>query len=602
VPADCLALTVKLSSFQASNTNYISGNGHATNNNWAINIIRIVKEQVRNLERISCNNTHTVHRRRYLLEQLRLVRTFRFRSVDVLTLKLVLGDRVAFEAADDTQPSAAGCMIGTRTRVLTKFIKWAINDSKRISWLTGMAGTGKSSIALTLCRMLRNEPAVFFGGGFFCSRSSGSIAQTDVRRIIPTLARIMAGNSSEFATALAVELCKADRIAFKPVREQIEPLLFRPLSALSRTSRPIVFVIDALDELRDGSELAQLLGLIADFQTEISVKFILTSRPEMHIRGTPISNPDHNTILKLHSIDPVEVKQDICRYIEGTLVEATNGSATWYTSADVGALVELSDCLFIFASTAIKYVLDPDDDVARSARLRRATSTVAQGTAATARLDAMYELVVTGASDCKNIDTEELEELKSILACILASRSPLTVQALAELVKLEPGILRSSLRRLHAVVHVPDDNEEPGLHTVHASFGDYLFGRASNHIRISRSLGHSILARACLDLMSKDLRFNVSQSASSYQPNRSTKPDSITLSLEYACLHWAHHIDTTSTCSNDPASKAPSFDMEIGQIFRPKFLSWLEVLSILRKVGMASGLLLIAGSAVSCLS
>jgi len=44
-----------LSMYQASivnsnsNANYIAGDGYVSNNNWAINIIRSVKEQVRNL-------------------------------------------------------------------------------------------------------------------------------------------------------------------------------------------------------------------------------------------------------------------------------------------------------------------------------------------------------------------------------------------------------------------------------------------------------------------------------------------------------------------------------------------------------------------------
>ena len=529
-----------------------------------------------------------LHRRTPSDQSLR-VRIHPFYSRTILTILSVLGDQFVSEAADDTQPSTAGCMAGTRTHVLSKLLAWAISDPQKIIWLAGMAGTGKSTIALSLCRMLRNEPAVFFGGGFFCSRSSGSIAQMDVRRVVPTLVRLMAGKSSEFAAALAAELDKHDRVAFKSVHEQIGPLLRQPISALASSSRPIIFVIDALDELSNEGELSQLLRLVADFQSHVPVKFILTSRPEMHIRGTPIANPEHNIILKLHDIDPEEVQEDIRRYIDGTLGAVARVS-TWFTAADIDTLVKLSNGLFIFASTALKYVLDPDDDDARSARLRRATSAVVQGTAATASLDTMYELVITGASRFLIMDAEELEELKSILACILTSRMSLTVQALADLIEHRPGILRSSLRRLHAVVHVPDDNDTPGLRTLHASFGDYLFSRAPAHICIPRLLGHITLAQGCLNTMDQRLYFNVSQSPSSYVKNSSTKPVSITLSLEYACLQWVHHV---------AASDAPTFDVAINQKFRPKLLFWLEVLSVLHKIGLASGLLRIAGSIVS---
>ena len=51
--------------------------------------------------------------------------------------------------------------------------------------------------------------------------------------------------------------------------------------------------------------------------------------------------------------------------------------------------------------------------------------------------------------------------------------------------------------------------------------------------------------------------------------------------------------------SDDISSKTSAIDVAIGSLFRPKLLFWLEVLSVLRKVGLASGLLLMAGSAVS---
>jgi len=67
-------------------------------------------------------------------------------------------------------------MTGTRTNVLTKFALWVKEDPMAIFWLAGMAGTGKTAIAVSLCQMLRMDPSVVLGGGFFCSRSAGSIA------------------------------------------------------------------------------------------------------------------------------------------------------------------------------------------------------------------------------------------------------------------------------------------------------------------------------------------------------------------------------------------------------------------------------------------
>jgi len=482
-------------------------------------------------------------------------------------------------------------MPGTREGVLSKFIAWVKDDPLSIFWLAGMAGTGKTSIAVTLCRMLRADPTVYLGGGYFCSRSAGSVARTDVRRILPTLAILLAIQSPEFAESLAVELEKDVGLGHKPVTEQIGPLLRRPLVTLASSSRPIVFIIDALDECRDDRELAELLRLLADFQCDTKVKFILTSRPELHIRGTPISNSDHNTILHLHTISMEEVKSDIRLYIRGTLKGAAP-EATWYTDHDIELLVNLSGGLFIFASTVLKYVLRSDEDDDREDRLRKATTATTTHTTATSSIDKIYELVLMDASHSDNVDGDELERMKRILACIPTARMPLSVDALAALISLTPSRLRGSLGRLHSLVYIPAENRLPGLRTLHASLGDYLFERGPQHIRITATMGHDVLARGCIRRFAQnDLCFNISRSLSSFMPNPAAVPDWIPPSLVYSCLHWSHHIDA--------ATDRSAFDEDLGRAFRAKFLFWLEVLSILGKLGLASGLLRIAGSAVS---
>jgi len=482
-------------------------------------------------------------------------------------------------------------MTGTRDGVLSKIVAWVKNDPLSIFWLAGMAGTGKTSIAVTLCRMLRADPGVSLGGGYFCSRSAGSIARTDVRRILPTLAALLATQYPAFERSLAMELEKDDSLGHKPIVDQIGPLLWKPMAATKSLPQPVVFVIDGLDECSDERELAELLSLVADFERKAEVKFILTSRPELHIRGTPISNPGFNRILQLHTISLEEVKSDIQLYISSTLKDAAP-EATWYTEQDIELLVKLSDGLFIFASTVLKYILRSDEDDDRLDRLRKATAATITRTSATSSINKIYELVLMSASHSDTVDEDELERMKRILACILTARAPLSVDALAALINLTTSRLRGSLGRLHSLVYLPAENDVPGLRTLHASLGDYLFKHAPQHIRIDHTLGHTLLARGCLRRFAQqDLCFNVSRSPSSFEANLVTAPDWIPLSLVYACLQWSHHIDAASDRSD--------FDEDIGRMFRPKFLFWLEVLSVLGKVGIASGLLRIAGSAVS---
>jgi len=480
-----------------------------------------------------------------------------------------------------------------------------------------MAGTGKTSIAKTVCEQASADNDIVLGGSFFCSRSTGVAAQRDIRCVIPTLAQLLARNYTEFRLALAETI--HDDMQHKEVTAQVEYLLRAPLSALKSSDSPILFVIDALDEcggetndsmLDDNqchavvTSMLEALVSLTQSEPKLPIKFIVTSRPEAQIRDTSISNDKLSQILRLHTVDATEVNEDIRRYITETLntkLSTKPKLRTIITESDVNTLSRLCDGLFIVAATAIAHTFDAGAaaSVAQFKKLLNSSRSGLNARAA-APLDRVYEIIINEAAREDGVGAIELPTLQRLLASLLSARMMLSVTALAEISDLEPYEVSASLSRLHAVIHVPEDDDMPGLLTVHVSFGDYLYGRAPSHVRIHQSLGHDILAHACLRIMELHLRFNISQSTSSYRTNLATKPHCITLALEYACLHWSHHVAAVNH-SNDFTSKASALDADIGRIFRPKLLFWLEVLSVLGKVGLASGLLLIAGSAVSCL-
>jgi len=505
---------------------------------------------------------------------------------------VVLRDRHVPQAFYNEQ-RISGCMDGTRVQVLRDIESWIMSPlTPVIFWIAGLAGTGKSSVAWTVCDCALADINILLGGSFFCSRLTKLVAQLDVRCIIPTLVQTLARQSPEFSRALADVLAQDPDVVHKQVKTQAEQLLYKPLSAVADLSTPILFVIDALDECSDERDLTELLEAIVELHGDgnLNVKFLLTSRPETHILTSPISNLHKSEILLLHMIKTAEVNQDIALYVENKFSQSSLAQP-WYSANDVATLAALSDGLFIFASTIIAYVLNAKSVQGRKTRLRTAMEAVRQSAVAMGPLDTVYEFVITRASDTSRFEPEELKLTRKTLASILAAREPLSVNTLAKLLQLDADYLRESLQHLHAVVHVPDGDFQPDLRTLHASFGDYLFDRAARDVRIPESLGHDVLADGCLIRMSRDLYFNVSQTLSSYEKNSPTVSSRIALPLVYACLHWAHHIAA--------ASNPSAFDTIIEEAFIQKFLFWLEVLSVSKNVSVASGLLRIAQSVVS---
>ena len=340
-----------------------------------------------------------------------------------------------------------------------------------------------------------------------------------------------------------------------------------------------------LDECSSLQATAQFIYALIDLTHDSAlapflVKFFVTSRPEPHIRWTPLGHGGKSTVLVPHDIDPEEVGRDIARYVAmtftATLLEPTGESpsanATWYSSSDVASITSRSNGLFIFASTAVKFILEKGHAIGCAKRMRDIIDPTSLPHGTTEPLDRMYELILKQGLHLLEMD--ERIDLQLMLAQLLALREPLFVRGFAELVKILIDELRSIFETLCTVVNIPQDNDVGDLRTLHTSFGDFLQHRAPDAFRVDISGGGERLLHACFGRMqAKDLCFNVSRSASSYQRNPGGRPTFIPWSLEYACLQWPFHLGGVSDLA--------CFESRVKAVFVAKFLFWLEVVSIL---------------------
>ena len=188
------------------------------------------------------------------------------------------------------------CTDGTRVKdqglkVLDDITKWA-NDcslaSPRVFWLTGQAGSGKTTIAYTIAKRFEGDNAnqhTVLGGSFLCSRQfEETQSQT---RILPTIAYQLAHKCKSYANTLHIT-DKFDAVNHN-VSSQIMGLLTEPWQ-LSEATRPpdlppYLIIIDALDEIKDdgGSEfLRDLLIAINEYDLR-GFKFLVTSRSDPKI-------------------------------------------------------------------------------------------------------------------------------------------------------------------------------------------------------------------------------------------------------------------------------------------------------------------------------
>jgi adenylylsulfate kinase-like enzyme len=93
-----------------------------------------------------------------------------------------------------------GCMKGTRRDVLFQLEQWSKDEQdKRVFWLNGLAGTGKSTIAQTFAEMCFADGKL--GASFFCSRDFDD--RSNLRSIFPTLAFQLAHRYPQFRRGVA---------------------------------------------------------------------------------------------------------------------------------------------------------------------------------------------------------------------------------------------------------------------------------------------------------------------------------------------------------------------------------------------------------------
>lgn len=129
----------------------------------------------------------------------------------------------------------------------------------------------------------------------------------------------------------------------------------------------LIFVIDALDECQSEDDVKLILQhfITAKDLTAVQLRVILTSRPEFTILSSfqNISGIIHQN-LDLQDFDEIprqDVEHDIFEFTKHELNQirkAHNLPTDWVDEKIIKRLVEKSDCLFIYAATACRFIGD----------------------------------------------------------------------------------------------------------------------------------------------------------------------------------------------------------------------------------------------------
>jgi len=477
-------------------------------------------------------------------------------------------------------------------------MRWSGNPQDAcIFWLSGMAGTGKSTISRTVARRWYDENRL--GASFFFSRGQGDLAHAS--KFFATLACQLAHSQPSLATPIREAILKNPNITKQGLQDQWAQLIQRPLSQIKGFSSELVLVIDALDECDGEKDIRLILHLLAQANSlgSVRLKIFVTSRPETPIQlgFRDISNDSHRDFT-LHAILDAVVNHDISVLLQHEFEGIRKRHELpdeWPDSSNLDRLVQKAGGLFIYATTVCRFIgyeySHPPN------RLILVLNDTKEHGSSMEQLDSMYTTLLRHAVTSKDGKPQEEELLaqrfRRIVGSIVVLRDTLTAAALTELIHAEGWEVKQTLRSLGSVLRYSGGDGSP-ITLLHPSFRDFLLDNTrcqDPRLMVVAESTHKGLAVRCLELMSRGLRRGICSQKHSGILKSDIDPETLRRFLpaevQYACRYWVDHLQrgNVKLCDGEPLHN------QVDDFFNEHFLHWLEALSLLGN--MHDGILMV---------
>jgi hypothetical protein len=484
--------------------------------------------------------------------------------------------------------------------VINEIEAWArSSNAPCVFWLNGLAGTGKSTIAATVCERLEEEHLL--GASFFISRQQADTR--DASNIVRSIAHGLATRNSLIAEALSAKLRDSPVSASRSLEKQIADFVTIPARGIDERSS-LVIVIDALDECypdgrgRPGGDLVlilvqQLLSLSG------RLKLFVTSRNEDLIEKMfkKLAETAKHEVTKLHDLDQVTVKMDIQTYLRQSFDEICEDrssdlpSPDWPDDDDLNRLVLLSGLLFIYAATVVRFLSSPRHNPPKRLAQLLGRQQASGITSPHHQLDELYMGILRDAVNER--DPELCERLHAVVAVIVLAQSPVHIDALAILSGVELEDVRIVLRCLTSLLLVNTD--EP-VRIFHPSFPDFMKddGRCKmESLRVNPPVNHGVLASQCLSVLNHTLHYDMCDIRNPAVRNENVPDLDERLrekvpswnAVRYACCFWPTHLVECEKPSDNLLEMLSDF-------CRKHLFHWLEVLSLIEDLPSLEGKLL----------
>jgi type II secretory pathway predicted ATPase ExeA len=433
------------------------------------------------------------------------------------------------------------CAPGSRDDLLAQIHNWvADTDPARpqIFWLAGIGGTGKSTVAQTVC--IRESELKNLGATFFFSKQEKRRSSADL--VFCTIAYQLLTNSDcpSVIQARIKELVDENPGTGTQLLEiQFQNLILKPLIHLLLNT-PVMLVLDALDECAEQG-VKDILTLFKKHLKDIPpfLKVFVTSRPEGHIanllRSMKINNEQRVQIFEL---DPATDEEAVRAYLK----HAFSASEIERVCPDFmgwelderkeEALLKKTGGMMVVAATIVDHILRGEDDPESQLETLLAAD---DSNYTHLALHRIYEQVLE-QKWMNNPSPTFAEKYRRVIGSIVLLCEPLSVGSFGRLIGVpNDTFVTGVLRQLHSLVAVTESDKL--LRPRHPSFISYVTSpeHCPRSYHINPGEQHAALTFQCFSLMTELFA----------KPTVIAK-DPVPPYMTYALCYWDDHLQNSS--------------------------------------------------------